>query len=364
MEFLAGRVVDAKLAHGNPVCDAVLLSPAVGNDTVAPTLSEVVATCEVGSYESDVVSERRTRHRVTRPSQTTRIGCGASVPIREGYQLREAITSDDDRTGRANATEALPRAHTNGRGGPGAYAYSMAPPTLPVKPPPLGGRLDFEAVARALSRERLNPYLQDADNDPTQALALYEWNEDVGSAFQIILSRFEVTFRNSIDRCLVDAYGRDWLTDGRARLDHVANARVDKVLNALRHQRKSVQPPNIIAALPLGFWVSLLGSGGLMARRGPKADYETTIWRKAVRNAFPCRERLVRRTVHALVTPLHKLRNRIAHCEPIYHLDLALEHQRILDVTGWMSPEMRKWIIQKTEVPRLLGECPVVASRR
>ena len=178
------------------------------------------------------------------------------------------------------------------------------------------------------------------------------------------MGTFEVTFRNSLDRRLVDAYGRDWLTNGTAGLDHVATARVNRVLDTLKHERKSVQPPNIIAALPFGFWVRLLGPGGLITRHGPKADYETTIWRKAVRKAFPYRDRLVRREVHAAVAPLHELRNRVAHCEPIYRLNLAREHQRILDVTGWMSPEMRSWISRKTQVPRLLEERPVLASKR
>lgn len=136
-----------------------------------------------------------------------------------------------------------------------------------------------------------------------------------------------------------------------------------KVLDTLKRQGKSVQPPNIIAALPFGFWAGLLGAGGLISRRGRKADYEKTIWRKAVREAFPYGDRLIRRVVHATVTPLHELRNRIAHCEPIYHLDLALDHQRILDVTGWMSPEMRRWTKRKSQVPRLLEECPVVVSQ-
>ena len=186
----------------------------------------------------------------------------------------------------------------------------------------------------------------------------------MGSAFHRDLATFEVTLRNSIDRCLVDAYGRDWLTNGRPRLDHGADARVDSVLATLRRLGKPARPTNIIAALPFGFLVRLLGPGGLISSHGPKADYERTFWRKAVRNAFPYREHLARRAAYAAVSPLHALRNRVAHCEPVYHLDLALEHRRILDVTGWMCPEMRTWISQKTQVPRLLAERPVVAARR
>ena len=99
-----------------------------------------------------------------------------------------------------------------------------------------------------------------------------------------------------------------------------------------------------------------------MGEGRPKADYEKTIWRPAVRNAFPYRRHLARREAHDSVRPLHELRNRVAHHQPIYHLDLALEHQRILDVTGWMGPEMRKWISDGTRVPRLRRERPDTAT--
>ena len=44
--------------------DASLLSLAAGEDTVVAMSSEVVATREEGTYESNVVSERRPMHRV------------------------------------------------------------------------------------------------------------------------------------------------------------------------------------------------------------------------------------------------------------------------------------------------------------
>lgn len=52
--------------------------------------------------------------------------------------------------------------------------------------------------------------------------------------------------------------------------------------------------------------------------------------------------------------PLHELRIPVARYKPMRHLDLALEHQRISDVTRWMCAEMRGWIGQKAQVPRLL----------
>ena len=68
LKFLGGSTVDVNLALGNPVCSAVLLSLSAENDPVAPASSGVGATCESGTYESDVVSEPRTKHRVAESS--------------------------------------------------------------------------------------------------------------------------------------------------------------------------------------------------------------------------------------------------------------------------------------------------------
>ena len=260
----------------------------------------------------------------------------------------------------------LPRAHTtgtraDGRGGPGAYERSVVQP--PARVNALSGPPDFDAGIHPVRRGRLSSYLRFTDDDGERALELYEWNEDVSSAFYRILGSFEVTLRHSMNDCLVKAYGRHWFTDPRVGLDRGAQVAVDKVLHSLGRRRVPFQPLDVSEALTLGFWARLLTRGGSMGRNRPKADYEKTIWRPAVRKAFHHRRHLTRGEVYASVRPLHELRNRVAHYQPIHHLDLAVEHRRILDVTGWMCPEMRVWISQKTQVPRLLQERPEVGLR-
>ena len=66
-------------------------------------------------------------------------------------QTRRETTGDDRCVDRTYATKTVPRARTNGRGGPGAYTCSMAQPPATVKPsgPPDGGGSDSEIVTRA-----------------------------------------------------------------------------------------------------------------------------------------------------------------------------------------------------------------------
>ena len=43
------------------------------------------------------------------------------------------------------------------------------------------------------------------------------------------------------------------------------------------------------------------------------------------------------------ISRIRKLRNRIAHHEPIIHWNLPKYHEEILKVTRWLSPVAEKW---------------------
>jgi len=85
-----------------------------------------------------------------------------------------------------------------------------------------------------------------------------------------------------------------------------------------------------------------------------RADFETTLWRPALRRAFPHRTVLSRGQAYKPLNDLRKLRNRTAHHEPIFERALLDDHQRILDVTGWISPPARTWIEHHSRVPLFL----------
>ena len=45
----------------------------------------------------------------------------------------------------------------------------------------------------------------------------------------------------------------------------------------------------------------------------------------------------------------------LTHHEPIFARQLVEDHERILEVTGWMSPGARAWVEGRSRVPVLLG---------
>jgi hypothetical protein len=101
----------------------------------------------------------------------------------------------------------------------------------------------------------------------------------------------------------------------------------------------------VVAELPFGFWVSLLGSG---------SDYETRLWRPALCRAFPGYQGR-RQPLHRELDEARRLRNRIAHHEPVYGRDLAADHARLLRILAIVSTEYADWVRQHDRVPDVLA---------
>ena len=212
----------------------------------------------------------------------------------------------------------------------------------------------LDALEAALSRERLHTYFDAAQGDREKALRLHAWNTAVSGALYGPLQGLEVILRNAMHRRLADVYGAAWYDDPNAGLDKGAVDRVASARSELARAGGADDAPRMVAALSFGFWVSLTGPGGRLST-GIKANYEMTLWRPALRGAFPHRGTLTRKQAHGPLNGLRVLRNRIAHHEPIFARDLAADHQRILDVAGWISPETAAWIGHHSRVLDLLA---------
>lgn len=104
---------------------------------------------------------------------------------------------------------------------------------------------------------------------------------------------------------------------------------------------------HVIAELNLGFWRFLL------ARR-----YHATLWRTAVSHAFPCLRPKDRGAVEQPVIRLHKLRNRVAHLEPLLREDLLARRQDMLTVIGYICPDTRDWLDQRCRIPAVVAARP------
>ena len=189
------------------------------------------------------------------------------------------------------------------------------------------------AIARALSADRLNKYLLAANSDLDAAIAIYEKNTRLAEAFYTPLQAMEICFRNHLDRQMASKYGADWLTSNVAPLGKDARVSITKATADLQRSNSQATPGAIVAELSFGFWVALLA---------PR--YDASLGRSALFKAFAAGGKAPKRqVVHGRMNALRRFRNRVAHHEPIFQLDLEATHDEILGAIRWMCVDTAAW---------------------
>ena len=193
------------------------------------------------------------------------------------------------------------------------------------------------ALERALSTDRLAPYLDAAEGRQDEAFRLYERNCRLSAAFYTPLQALEVAVRNEIDRTLSDRFGENWIEGEGIVLEprqstDIFNA-IGQVSKDDRGRDRNYNRGEIISELNFGFWVGLLGPGN-----------EVELWRKALYRGFANRPKgTERKAVQGVLNSIRRLRNRIAHHCRIIHRDLPRDHDDIMNVIGWICPDTRQW---------------------
>ena len=201
------------------------------------------------------------------------------------------------------------------------------------------------------SAERMAPYLAACHGDRERAEALYAWNADLSAACWRTLGHVEVLLRNALHGELVTwtakAYGDScWYRVAQAELHPNGRADIARAIRRASRAGRMETGGRVVAELSLGFWRYLLA-----------ARYDPTLWRWCLHRAFP-HATGARRGVEHQVADLHRLRNRIAHMEPLHRMPLPRLHASALTVAGWICPEARDWIASGDQVPRVLGQRP------
>lgn len=215
-----------------------------------------------------------------------------------------------------------------------------------------------------LSAPRFAVYLADAGGDRRCALRLYEWNAAVSAALLRDLSHLEIGLRNAYDRALCDGM-RDRERHWTFESDVLFPPAWQKAANGVRYDanrttRKlladavraaggvtgSLPPPGkVIAELPFGFWRYL------SVKR-----HDQRLWIPYLHKAF--RPGIARRAVDEPIKRLHRLRNRVAHHEPLLNIDLRARCDDVLTLAGLILPELRSYIAATTSCPKLLAQRP------
>jgi hypothetical protein len=214
-------------------------------------------------------------------------------------------------------------------------------------------------VQNWLSEPRLQRYISECHGDEELAFRLYAWNGKVASAFLRDLSDLEVLVRNAFDRAVQEQWDGPahwlidpsspilvvkWKDDGSDR-NHIARDSIASAIDKAGGLGVAT-PGKIVAELTFGFWASLVTK-----------VREHDVWTPYVSRAF-ISPRPERKEVNRRMVAINGLRNRVAHHEPLINYDLDKMHNRILDLCGWISPEVQEHVRSETSVPALIAERP------
>ncbi len=207
-------------------------------------------------------------------------------------------------------------------------------------------------LERRLSVERIGPYRTTVGGDLDRALLLYEWNATVGAAIHEAIGHLEVVLRNALHEQLTAWHTAQqlpgqWYDDPNQALDRHRRDDIDAARARIRRDGKVETSGKVVAELMFGFWRFLLDK-----------RYQPTLWAQALRHAFPHLQPQRRVEVYDPVYALVRLRNRIAHHEPVHHLPLHARHDDLLRVAAYLDPAIEAWISQTSRVPALLSARP------
>ncbi|HEX5360225.1 MAG TPA: hypothetical protein VFW49_03940 [Fluviicoccus sp.] len=214
----------------------------------------------------------------------------------------------------------------------------------------------IDAVRAALSPARLATYEVAAgvqgDGD-LAALELYAWNAEISSALLVPLHVCEVVIRNTVADALEPVYGARWpwsTTFERSLPDPQQGYSPRRDLQSAR--RSSSSTGKVIPELKFVFWQKMFTS-----------RYDERIWDAQLRRVLPNMSQInsvaeLRLEIYKDLEQLRKLRNRIAHHEPVFNRNMADDYARIRRLVACRCKITADWLEETQRVVHVINSKP------
>ena len=208
---------------------------------------------------------------------------------------------------------------------------------------PKPGLALYNALKPSLSVERLESYRLKGDSE-SDLLLRYHWNLYLGESLYPTLQNIEIAFRNNLHNALCRQYGEFWMWNNPPLSRDDDREQISKAERNLLSNGKPADPPRMVAELTFGFWTRLLD------RR-----YERVLWPQLLGQVFPHLPAKVGR--RDLISPhfeaIRDLRNRVSHHEPIWKLNLIVEHRELLNALYWLDPTLEALTRSQDRFPQV-----------
>lgn len=209
------------------------------------------------------------------------------------------------------------------------------------------------AICDVLSAPRSNTYITAMGGDKARAMELYGWNARVAAAFMLPSHFAEITVRNAASEAITAMYGARWpWSPGFERALNPAKSRAyDPERDLIETRKWQPTTGKVIAELKFKFWQSLFTS-----------RHDHRLWAPRILTLFPNASGMtapqLRRRIYDDLEVIRKLRNRIAHHEPIFTRNLEDDLMRILELIELRSTPTIDWVCEMEDVSGILAERP------
>ncbi len=212
---------------------------------------------------------------------------------------------------------------------------------------------------RHFAHARLQHYLTYTGGDRTAAMELYRWNVAVSGAFWQSLAYFEVALRNALDERMSarhSAHGRSghWVFDDARELGRDANGPrlhrqpykdIAEAIRRVRQNQKPLSSGQIISEVSFGFWHQMV------------SRHQMFLW-PDLADAFPHAPNRAQPTIQRRVERLREFRNRLGHHHRVWSENVQDRYDDLMDVAGYIDPELKRFINERSLVPYLLRKRP------
>ena len=220
-------------------------------------------------------------------------------------------------------------------------------------------------VEQWLSSARFVRYLAEAGGDRNRALALYEWNSQLGQAMMRDVGHFEVALRNVCNDTLTVRWrgSQHWLFDPKSpvnaplmrtlrkrKVDMNTRNRVSVAEAVARCGGSKANPDAVVAELNFGFW-----------RHLSDAIHEKTLWVPYLHHAWP--KKTQRQRIDAMIGAINYQRNRVAHHEPLFSQPTSVTcivqvQQDVVALLGMLIPDLAVHVQQTSAVAAVVAAKP------
>lgn len=206
--------------------------------------------------------------------------------------------------------------------------------------------MKYKEFEDAISPDRMRRYVSACANDTKRAMVLYRYNIKLSQEMYAIISCFEVSLRNKINKEMIANYGNDWLRDfvmPGGQFD--ADPRVEGTRKIIKKAYEGLarchrySPTKLLAEMEFGVWKFMFNnvqyrlSGRCLLNIFPNKPTSTP--QCQYDNAF----------VFNALDVINSMRNRIAHHEPICFgnngvidtQNVIYCYARIIQLFQWMN---------------------------